>query len=84
MTALLWVSLHGHLPVVRELVNVYKVNLFHKNKVRLTHALVTVHYNLSYRTTYVHRQTFCVGIFSISPNNGIHLVHSKTEFMGST
>ena len=84
MTALLWASLNGHLPVVRELVNVYKVDVFQKNKVRLTHALVTVHYNLSYRTTYVHRQTFCVGMFSIPPNNGIHLVHSKTDFMDST
>ena len=84
MTALLWASLKGHLPVVRELVNVYGVNPFQKDKVRLTHALVTVHYNLSYRTTYVHRQTFCVGVFSIPPNNGIHLVHSKTEFIDST
>ena len=60
MTALLWASYEGHLPVVRELVNVYKVNLFQKDKVRLTHALVTVHYNLSYRTTYVyvHQPTF--------------------------
>ena len=79
MTALLWASYVGHLPVVRVLVNVYKVNLFQKDKVRLTHVLVTVHYNLSYRTTYVHRQTFCVGMFSIPPNNGIHL-----EFMDST
>ena len=70
--------------MVRELVNVYKVDLFRKNKVRLTHAPVTVHYNVSYRTTYVHRQTFCVGTFSILPNNGIHLVHSKTEFIDST
>ena len=45
MTALLWASYKGHLPVVRELVNVYKVDLFQKDKVRLTHALVTVHYN---------------------------------------
>ena len=59
MTALLWASLKGHLPVVRELVNVYKVDLFQKDKVRLTHALVTVHYYLSYRTTYVHGQTTC-------------------------
>ena len=59
MTALLWASYSGHLSVVRELVKVYKVNLFQKDKVRLTHALVTVHYSLSYRTTYVHRQTFC-------------------------
>ena len=73
MTALLWASLKGHLPVVRELVDVYKVDMFQKNKVRLTHALVTVRYNLSYRTTYIHRQTFCVGMFSIPPNNGIHL-----------
>ena len=35
MTALLWASLKGHLPVVRELVNVYKVNVFQKDKVRL-------------------------------------------------
>ena len=60
MTALLWASFKGHLPVVRELVNVYKVNLFQEDKVCLAHALVTVHYNLSYRTTYVHRQTFSV------------------------
>ena len=46
MTALLWASYVGHLPVVRELVNVYRVNLFQKDKVRLTHALVTVHYNV--------------------------------------
>ena len=84
MTALLWASLKGHLPVVRELVNVYKVDVFQKDKVRLTCALVTVHYNLSYRTIYVHRQTFCVGMFSIPPNNGIHSVHSKTEFIDST
>ena len=57
MTALLWASRSGHLPVVRELVNVYKVDMFQKNKVSLTHALVTVHYNLSYRTTYVRTQT---------------------------
>ena len=45
MTALLWASVRGHLPVVRELVNMYKVDLFQKNKVRLTlsHALVTIH-----------------------------------------
>ena len=30
--------------MVRELVKVYRVNLFQKDKVRLTHALVTVHY----------------------------------------
>ena len=85
MTALLWASYKGHLPVVRELVNVYKVNLFQKDEVRLTHALVTVHYNLSYRTTFVHMQTnLFVGMFSAPPNNGIHLVHSKTEFIEST
>ena len=78
MTALLWASYVGHLPVVRELVNVYKVNLFQKDKVRLTRVLVTVHYNLSYRTTYAHRQA------SAKPNNGIHLMHSKTEFIDST
>ena len=70
--------------MVRELVNVYKVNLFQKDKVRLTHALVTVHYSLSYRTTYVHRQTFCGGMFSIPPNNGFHLMHTKTDFIDST
>ena len=72
--------------MVRELVNRYKVNLLQKDKVcvALSHALVTVHYNLSYRTTYVHRQPFCVGMFSIPPNNGIYLVHSKTEFIDST
>ena len=45
MTALLWASYKGHLPVVRELVKVYKADLFQKNKVRLTlsHALVTMH-----------------------------------------
>ena len=43
--------------MVRELVNKYKVNLFQKDKVRLTHALVTVHYNVSYRTTYVYTYT---------------------------
>ena len=65
MTALLWASRQGHLSVLRELVNVYKADVFQKNKVSLTHAIVTVHYNLSCRTTYVHRQTFCVGMFSI-------------------
>ena len=45
MTALLWASFKGHLPVVRELVNMYKADVFQKNKVHLTHALVTVHYN---------------------------------------
>ena len=70
--------------MVRELVNVYKVDLFQKDKVRLSHTLVTVPYNLSYRTTFAHRQTFCVGMFSILPNNGIHLVQSKTEFIDST
>ena len=41
LTALLEASYEGHLPVVRELVNVYKVDLFQKNKVCLTlsHAL---------------------------------------------
>ena len=48
--------------------------LFQKDKVRLTHALVTVHYNLSYRTTCVHRQTFCGGMFSIPSNNGNHFL----------
>ena len=43
MTALLWASYEGHLPVVRELVNVYKADLFQKDEVRLTHALVTMH-----------------------------------------
>ena len=45
MTALLWASLNGHLSVVRELVNVYRADLFQKNKVCLTlsHALVTMH-----------------------------------------
>ena len=57
--------------MVRELVNVYKVNLFQKDEVRLTHALVTVHYNLSYRTTYVHRQTF---VLVCSPYH--HIVES--------
>ena len=33
MTALLWASVKGHLPVVQELVDVYKVNVFQKNKV---------------------------------------------------
>ena len=82
ITALLWASLNGHLPVVRELVNTYKVDLFQKDKVCL--ALIIVHYNLSYRATYVQRQTFCVWMFSIVPNNGIHLVPSKTEFIDST
>ena len=76
MTALLWASLKGCLPVVRELVNVYKVNLFQKDKVRLSHALVTVHYNLSYRTTFVHRENFCVGRFSMLPNITIQLMGS--------
>ena len=35
MTALLWASGNGHLPVVRELMDVYKVNVFQKNKVRV-------------------------------------------------
>ena len=77
-------SYEGHLPVVRELVNKHKVNLFQKDKVHPTHALVTVHYNLPYRTTYLHRQNFCVGMFTIPPNDGIHLGHSKTEFIDST
>ena len=64
--------------------NVYKAELFQKDKVRLSHALVTVHYNLSYRTTYVHRQTFGVGMFSILPNDGIHLMHSKTDYIDSS
>ena len=63
--------------MVRELVKVYRVNLFQKDKVRLTHSAL-------HRTTYVHRQTFCVGVLFIPPNNGIHLVHSKTEFIDST
>ena len=33
MTALLYASLKGHLPVVRELVEVYSVNVFQKSKV---------------------------------------------------
>ena len=37
-----------------------------------------------HRTTYVHRQTFCVGVLFIPQNNGIHLVPSKTEFIDST
>ena len=43
MTALLWASYGGHLLIVRELVNVYKVDLFQKNKVRLTLSHVTCH-----------------------------------------
>ena len=45
MTALLWASVRGHLPVVRELVNVYMMDLFQKSKVHVTlsHALVTMH-----------------------------------------
>ena len=80
MTALLWASYGCHLPVVRELVNVYKVNLFQKDKVRLTHALVTVHYNLSY-SAYAHRQAFCVGMFSIPPNISINLSIRRTAFL---
>ena len=56
--------------MVRELVNVYKVDLFQKSKVRLTHALVTVHYNLSYKTTYAHRQTFCNPVCLTKPVMG--------------
>ena len=67
--------------MVRELVNVYKADVFQKSKVHVSHALVTVHYNLSYRTTYVHRQTFCAGMYSIPPNNVIDSMHSKTEFI---
>ena len=45
MTALLEASFRGHLPMVRELVNVYKVDLCQTNKVcrTLSHALVTIH-----------------------------------------
>ena len=45
MTALLRASYGGHLPVVRVLANIYSVDLFQKDKVRLTqsHALVTMH-----------------------------------------
>ena len=83
MTALLWACYKGHLPLVRELVNVYKANVFQKDKVRLTHALVTVHYNLSYRTTYVHMQTNLLFWYVLhTTNNGIHLVHSKTDLGG--
>ena len=35
MTALLYASLKGHLPVVRELVDVYSVDVFQKSKVRM-------------------------------------------------
>ena len=44
MTALLGASYEGHLPVVIELVNRYKVDLFQKDKVRLT-ALVIFRHN---------------------------------------
>ena len=45
MTALLCASYEGHLPVVRELVTLYKADLCQKDKVCLTlsHALVTMH-----------------------------------------
>ena len=45
MTALLWASSEGHLSVVRELVHVYKVDLFQEDEVSLTlsHVLVTLH-----------------------------------------
>ena len=45
MTALLWASLEGHLPVVQELVDVHKANLFQKSKVLyvLAHAPITLH-----------------------------------------
>ena len=35
MTALLWASGYGHLALVRELVDVYKVNVFQKDKVHV-------------------------------------------------
>ena len=34
MTALLWACRNGHLPVVRELINVYKVDIFQTDEVR--------------------------------------------------
>ena len=41
----MWASYKGHLPVVRELVKVYKADLLQKDKVCLTlsHALVRMH-----------------------------------------
>ena len=32
ITALLWASQGGHLPLVRKLVNAYEVNVFQKDK----------------------------------------------------
>ena len=39
---MLGASFEGHLPVVRELVKVYKADLFLKDKVSLIHVLLTV------------------------------------------
>ena len=58
MTALLWASYRGHLSVVRELVNVYKMDLFQKDEVHLTlsHALVTMHnVILCHKVTCMHK-----------------------------
>ena len=58
MTALLWASLKGHLPVVRELVDVYKVNVFEKDKVRViacTHQ-ITLHFATK-NFPYIHAYT---------------------------
>ena len=43
MTALLYASLKGHLPVVRELVDVYSVNVFQMDKI---HVRPGAHHNL--------------------------------------
>ena len=43
MTALLWSSLRGHLSAVRELVDVYKVNVFQKDKVCISSPTTHTH-----------------------------------------
>ena len=52
MTALLWASVHGHLPVVRELVDVYKVNVFQKNKVCISSPTTHTHARTHAHTHY--------------------------------
>ena len=71
MTALLWASKNGHLPVVRELVDDYRVNVFQQNKVYISSCTIVLpphtHTHTHTRThththTHMHIHTLSCGI----------------------
>ena len=52
MTALLWASYNGHVPVVRELVTIYKVDILQTDKVNLISFTTLCHGEPHTRTNY--------------------------------